>query len=60
MSKVWTFKISTNTQAFLDAFPQLSPTQVGETFSFSENPLSFSEYFMSFPEKKYFIKYFKK
>ena len=31
------------TQAFLDVFPQLSPTQVGETLSFSKIFLSFSE-----------------
>ena len=30
-------------QAFFDVFPQLSPTQVGETLSFSENSLSFSK-----------------
>ena len=28
---------------FLDVFPQLSPTQVGETLSFSRNSLSFPE-----------------
>ena len=32
------------TYAFLDVFPQLSPTQVGETLSFfSENSLSIPE-----------------
>jgi len=32
----------------LDVFPQLSPTQVGETLSFSKLSLSFSENSLSF------------
>jgi len=35
---------------FLDVFPQLSPTQVGETLSFSKKSLSFSENSLSFSE----------
>ena len=35
---------------FLDIFPQLSPTQVGETLSFSKLSLSFSKNSLSFSE----------
>ena len=38
---------------FLDVFPELSPTQVGETLSFSENSLSLFkrvDFFQKFPE----------
>ena len=34
----------------MDAFPQLAPTQAGETLSFSKKSLSFSENSLSFSE----------
>ena len=40
---------------YIQAFPQLSPTQVGGTLSFSENSLSFSENFLSLFKRMEFL-----
>ena len=58
-----TRKIHVLIQAFLNVFPQLSPTQVGKILSFSENlyyfsnnSSRFSEFLSSFKRMKYFYK----